>query len=273
MQRRHVTVGQKRIGYLTAESPSPGSARQPLRNLVFLHAFPLNAAMWQPQLDGVPAGWRVVAPDYRGFGESSPAAPASMNDLAGDVVDLLDRLEIHEAVVAGCSMGGYVAFEALVSAPHYVKGLILIDTRAGADTEEGKAGRRKMLEKLEKEGARAIADEMTPKLLGASTQRDRPDLVKHVHAMISATDPNAIALAINAMMGRKDMTASLGDIKIPTLIIAGAEDALMPAAAMQQMHGAIKGAQFQTIDGAGHVPSLEQPAAFDALLRDFLKQF
>jgi pimeloyl-ACP methyl ester carboxylesterase len=196
-----------------------------------------------------------------------------MNDLAGDVVDLLDHLEIHEAVVAGCSMGGYVAFELLASAPNYVKGLVLIDTRAGADTEEGKAGRRKMLDKVEKEGAHAIADEMTPKLLGASTQRDRPDVVTHVHAMISATDPKAIALAINAMMGRKDMTPSLGNIKIPTLIIAGAEDTLMPAAAMQEMHGAIKGAQFQTIAAAGHLPSLEQPAAFDAALRQFLQQF
>src|SRR5438552_3769834 len=141
--------------------------QQPPLNLVLLHAFPLNASMWQPQLERMPAGWRVIAPDYRGFGESSrPASAATMNELAGDVIDLLDRMEIHEAVVAGCSMGGYVAFELLASAASYVKGMILIDTRAGADTEDGKAGRRKMLEKVEKEGARAIADEMTPKLLG-----------------------------------------------------------------------------------------------------------
>jgi pimeloyl-ACP methyl ester carboxylesterase len=274
MQRRQITIGQKRLGYLTAESPGPGTPRQPLRNLVLLHAFPLNAAMWQPQLDAVPAGWRVIAPDYRGFGDSFPPSPAAtMNDLAGDVVDLLDHLEIQETIVAGCSMGGYVAFELLASAPNYVKGLVLIDTRAGADTEEGKAGRRKMLEKVQREGAGAIADEMTPKLLGASTQRDRPDLVKQVHAMISSADPNAIAMAVNAMMGRKDMTASLGNITIPTLIIAGAEDTLMPLAAMQQMHGAIRGAQFQTIDAAGHLPSLERRAGFDLVLQQFLKQF
>ena len=270
MRREQVTIGGKRIAYLSAQTPSPGARQPPLRHIIFLHAFPLNAAMWQPQLDAVPAGWRVIAPDYRGFGESSPPAPAAtMNDLAGDVVDLLDHLEIHETIVAGCSMGGYVAFELLASAPNYVKGLVLIDTRAGADTEEGKAGRRKMIEKVGKEGARAIADDMTPKLLGASTERDRPDLVTHVHAMIAATDPKAIAMAINAMMGRKDMTPSLGAIKVPTLIIAGAEDTLMPAAAMQQMHAAIKGARFHTIDAAGHLPSLEQAAAFDAALQEF----
>ena len=273
MPRNQVSIGQHRIGYASAESPSPGTPRQPLRNLIFLHAFPLNAGMWQPQLDAVPPGWRVIAPDYRGFGESAPPSPATMNDLAGDLVDLLDRLDIHEAIVAGCSMGGYVAFELLASAPNYVKGLVLIDTRAGADAEEGKAGRRKMLEKVEKEGAPAIADEMTPKLLGASTQRHRPELVEKVHAMISGANPKAIAMAVNAMMGRKDMTPALGDIKVPTLIVAGAEDTLIPLAAMQQMHDAIKGSQFQTIDAAGHLPSLEQPAAFDAVMQAFLRQF
>jgi 3-oxoadipate enol-lactonase len=273
MRLDQITIGHRRIGYASAETPAPGTPRQPLRNLVLLHAFPLNATMWQPQVDAAPAGWRVIAPDYRGFGESSPPLPATMNDLAGDLVDLLDRLEIHEAIVAGCSMGGYVAFELLASAPNYVKGLVLIDTRAGADTEEGKTGRRKMLERVEKEGSRAIADDMTPKLLGASTQRDRPELVKRVHAMISGTHPQAIAMAVNAMMGRKDMTPALSDIKVPTLIIAGAEDTLMPLAAMEQMHGAVKGARFQTIDAAGHLPSLEQPEAFDAALQQFLKQF
>jgi 3-oxoadipate enol-lactonase len=274
MRREQVTIGGKRLAYLSAQTPSPGVRQPPLGNILFLHAFPLNAAMWQPQLDAVPAGWRVIAPDYRGFGESSPPAPAAtMNELAGDVVDLLDHLEVHETIVAGCSMGGYVAFELLASAPNYVKGLVLIDTRAGADTEEGKAGRRKMIEKVEREGSRAIADEMTLKLLGVSTGRNRPDLVEHVHEMIAGTDPKAIAMAVNAMMGRKDMTSSLGAIKVPTVIIAGAEDTLMPAAAMQQMHEAINGSQFHTIEAAGHLPSLEQPAAFDAALRQLLKSF
>jgi pimeloyl-ACP methyl ester carboxylesterase len=238
-----------------------------------LHAFPLNADMWQPQIRALPAGWRLIAPDYRGFGESSLSSSPTMNDLAGDAVDLLDKLEIHEAVVAGCSMGGYVAFELLASASAYVKGLVMVDTRAGADTEEGRAGRRKMLEKIQQEGARAIADEMTPKLLGPSTQRDRPDLVKHVHSTIAAASPAAIAMAVTAMMERKDMTAALGAISVPTLIIAGVEDTLIPLPAMQQMHVAIKGAQFHTIDSAGHLPNLEQPDAFDQLLHQFLRQY
>jgi 3-oxoadipate enol-lactonase len=130
-----------------------------------------------------------------------------------------------------------------------------------------------MLEKVDKGGSAAIAEEMTPKLLGATSQRDRPDLVKHVHRMIASTDPAAIKMAITAMMGRKDMSGLLGTINIPTLIIAGAEDTLIPLPAMQQMHGAIAGAKFQTIDGAGHLPNLEQPTTFDVMLQNFLSQF
>jgi 3-oxoadipate enol-lactonase len=274
MRRDQITIGRKRIGYLTAEAPFPGAAQQPLRHILFLHAFPLNAEMWHAQADLIPPGWRMIAPDYRGFGQSRPlAAATTMNDLAGDVVDLLDHLEIHETVVAGCSLGGYVAFELLASAPSYAKGLVLIDTRAGADTDEGKAARRKMLQKLDADGAAAIADEMTPKLLGATTQRDRPGLVSHVHEMIAGTEEAGIKMAITAMMNRKDMTASLGAIKVPTLIIAGAEDTLIPPSAGEQMHSAIKGSELEIIPGAGHLPSLEQPAAFDAVLQRFLRQF
>ena len=231
--------------------------------------------MWHPQVEVAPLGWRMIAPDYRGFGQSSPSSSpkTTMNDLAGDAIDLLDRLEITEAVVAGCSMGGYVAFELFQSAPNYVKGLVLIDTRAGADSEEGRAARRKMLETIEKGGSEAIADDMTPKLLGATTRRDRPELVKHIQHMIGSANPAAIKMAVTAIMDRKDMTAFLNDINVPTLIIAGAEDTLIPAAAIQQMHGAIKKSELATIPFAGHLPNLEQSAPFDVELQRFLQRF
>jgi 3-oxoadipate enol-lactonase len=275
VRREKIAIGRRRIGYLSAETPVHGARQQSLRTVVFLHAFPLNADMWQPQVVAPPAGWRMIAPDYRGFGESSPAesAKTTMNDLAGDVIDLLDRLEITESVLAGCSMGGYMAFEAMESAPNYFSGLVLIDTRANADTEEGKANRRKMLDLVDREGSEALATEMTPKLLGASTERERPDLVKHVQQMIRSTDPAAIKMAITAMMNRKDMTTSLSDIKVPTLIITGAEDALIPLSASEHMRVAIKGAELATIPLAGHLPNLEQTTPFDVELQRFLQRF
>jgi len=275
MRKEKVTIGRRQVSYLVSETREPGARQQPLRTVVFLHAFPLNAGMWHPQVGVAPAGWRMLAPDYRGFGEStvSEAPNTTMNDLAGDVIDLLDKLEIHDVVVAGCSMGGYVAFELLESAPGYVKGLVLIDTRAGADTEDGKGARRKMLETIEKGGAEAIADEMTSKLLGSTTRRERLDLVKYIHNMIREAKPAAIKMAVIAMMNRKDMTAFSGNIKVPTLVIAGTEDALIPAEAAQQMHTAIKGSRLAAVPTAGHLPNLEQPDLFDKELQRFLHQF
>ena len=275
MRREQLKIGRKTIGYLVSETTAAGARQQPLRTILFLHAFPLNADMWHTQVGVAPPGWRMVAPDYRGFGESSlPESPGTtMNDLAGDAIDLLDRLEITDAVIVGCSMGGYVAFELVESAPGYVKGLVLIDTRAGADTEEGKAGRQTMLETIDRAGSDAIADEMTPKLLGATTRRARPDLVKHVHHMIRGAHPAGIRMAVEAMMSRKDMTPALGRITVPTMIIAGAEDALIPVPAIQDMHGAIKHSQLVTVPFAGHLPNLEQPGPFDVELQQFLRQF
>jgi pimeloyl-ACP methyl ester carboxylesterase len=274
MRRERATVGHKQISYLISESAAADAPKQPLRTLVLLHAFPLNADMWIPQLSGPPPGWRLIAPDYRGFGQSwaADSGSVSMNDLAGDVIDLLDALHVHEAVIAGCSMGGYVAFELLSSAPNYATGLILIDTRAPADTDEGKAGRRKMLETVRYRGAVAIADEMTPKLLGETTRRERPDLVKEVHAAIAGATAEAIAMAVTAMMTRKDMMPLLTQLSLPSLVVAGSEDALIPFAASEQMHGAIKGARLAKIPAAGHLPNLEQPRAFDAEVLQFLQR-
>jgi len=260
---------------MISETASPGSGRQsPLRTLVLLHAFPLNADMWHPQTGVPPAGWRMIAPDYRGFGDSSVPDPSTtMNDLAGDVVDLLDRLELTEGVFAGCSLGGYVLFELLKSAPNYVKGIVLVDTRATADSDEAKAGRRKMIDKISDGGSAAIADEMTPKLLGETTKREQPNVVERVHRMIAGADPMAIKMAVTAMMNRRDMSALLNELHLPTLIIAGQEDTLIPLADMQKMQGAIRGASFETVPLAGHLPNLEQPAAFDASLQRFLQRF
>jgi pimeloyl-ACP methyl ester carboxylesterase len=282
VRREQLNLGNRSVSYLVATSgdsdqaPKPPGVRQyPYSTVLFLHAFPLNAGMWQSQLETTPPGWRMLAPDYRGFGQSSPsqANATTMNDLAGDAIDLLDRLEVSEAVVVGCSMGGYVAFEMLASAPNYLKGLMLVDTRATPDTPEGRTARQAMLEAVDREGSEAVAREMTPKLLGETSKRERPDLVAHVHHVISATNPAAIKMAIRAMMERKDMTPSLASIHAPTVVVAGGEDSLIPATAIQQMHGGINAAKLETIDRAGHLPNLEQPDRFNAVLHRFLGQF
>ena len=240
--------------------------------------------MWESNLASLPEGWRGVAPDLRGFGESSlPEAPSRedagfgtpshrMADFAGDVIDLLDRLEVTEAAVVGCSMGGYVLFEMLRAAPRYLSAVGLISTRPGPDNEEGKKNRQKMIEKVEQEGIDAIADQMLPKMLGATTQRDRPEVMTHARNLIVANTRQGVKNAVQAMMDRSDSTPLLAQITVPTLIVAGAEDVLIPPTEADAMHRAIPASSLELMSGAGHLPNLEQPGPFDALLGRFLQR-
>jgi 3-oxoadipate enol-lactonase len=274
MRRDRVIIGNKRISYLTSGPTVPATRQHPLRTVVLLHAFPLQARMWESTLAAMPDGWRAIAPDLRGFGESPlPGANTHrMTDRAGDVIDLLDHLEITEAVVMGCSMGGYVLFEMLKSAPSYMSAVGLVSTRPGADNEDGRKNRAKAIALVEGEGVDAIATQMIPKLLGATTQRDQPALMEHVRRLIDANSAEAITSAIKAMMDRNDSTPTLAKIGVPTLIVAGAEDTLIPPAEAEAMHRAIPNSQCEVMPFAGHLPNMEQPEKFNALLTEFLQK-
>jgi pimeloyl-ACP methyl ester carboxylesterase len=272
MRREHVTIGRKQISYLISEPSVPAVRQRPPRAAVFLHAFPLQASMWEPTLGAVPDGWRAIAPDLRGFGESSlpDGNQHRMSDFTGDVIDLLDRLDVRQAAVIGCSMGGYVLFEMLKSAPQYVSAVALVSTRAGADSEEGKKNREKMIEQVDREGVDAIAAQMVPKLLGSTTQANRPDLIKHVRNLIVANTRDAVKTGVRAMMDRRDSAPRLGQIKVPALVVAGAEDTLIPPSEGEAMHRAIPASRYELMPFSGHLPNLEQSTPFDALLWQFL---
>ncbi len=266
MRRESVTVGHKSLSYLISDPPGPAVRQRPASAVLFLHAFPLQSAMWEPNLGAMPDGWRAVAPDMRwepGVG---------MSDLAGDVVDLLDHLDITSAAVIGCSMGGYVLFEMLRSAPRYLSAVGLVSTRPGSDNEEGRKNRQKMIEQVEREGVEAIGQQMVPKLLSATTQRERPDVVAQVRSLVVGNTPERVKAAVTAMMERTDSTPLLTKIDVPALVVHGAEDALIPPAEAEGMHRAIRNSQLELIPLSGHLPNLEQPGPFDAILWKFLKK-
>ena len=259
------------IGRLRYLDASPHAGDRPRGTLLLLHAFPLNARMWEAQLALAGSGWRVIAPQLRGFdgGAGDPAA-TSVDDYAGDVIDLLDALHLKQVVVAGLSMGGYVAFALLRLAARYVQGLVLADTRSQADTPEGVAGRTRLLQVAQDRGAPAVADELIPKLLGATTLQSRPAVVEQVRSLVLASSTEGIAGAIRALMTRPDSTPLLASIHVPTLIIVGEEDTVTPPAASEEMHRAISGSELVHIAGAGHLSNLEQPESFNAALAGFL---
>ena len=266
MRRDAAAIGHKTIDYLISEPSAPAIRQQPHSAVVFLHAFPLHSGMWEANLGSIPDGWRAVAPEMRW------ETGVTMSDLAGDVIDLLDHLDVTHAAIIGCSMGGYVLFEMLKSAPRYISAVGLVSTRPGADNEEGRKNRQKMIEQADREGVEGIANQMVPELLGATTQRDRPDLMKHVRNLVVANTPVRVKAAVTAMMARADSTPLLAKIDVPALIVHGAEDTLIPPGEAESMHRAIRNSQLELIPSCGHLPNLEQPVPFDAALWQFLKK-
>ncbi len=239
--------------------------------IVLIHGYPFNRSLWTEQTEALRSKYRVVAPDLRGFGESdSSVGPVRMNQMAEDVAALMDHLEIERAVIGGLSMGGYVALAFARMIPARVKALVLADTRAQADTEEGKQTRWHQAEKAVAEGMAGIADAMLPKLLTPETVSKRPELVKRVRDMMLKTKPEGAAGALLGMAQRDDQTEFIAGILVPTLILVGREDAITPVADSEKMQSLIEGSRLVVIENAGHVSNLEQTEQFNDALLGFL---
>jgi 3-oxoadipate enol-lactonase len=238
--------------------------------LVFLHAFPLNRRMWDPQAAALSSRLRVITIDLRGHGESdAPLWHYSLDQAAGDVVGLLDHLSIEKAVFVGLSMGGYICFSLYRHHSARVLGLVLADTRAGADTDEGRIGRFETAQTAYRQGAPAIADLMIPKLLAPRTVQTRPDLVQLVRAMIQGNQISGIAGDLMAMAERPDSLPMLPAITCPTLVMVGQEDVPTPPSESRLMAEQIPGARLAIIPEAGHLSNLEQPDRFNRVVEEF----
>jgi 3-oxoadipate enol-lactonase len=244
--------------------------------VIFLHAFPLNRRMWEGELMALlgEGRYRLVALDWRGFGESEITnGISSMELFAGDVAGLMDALGIQNAILCGLSMGGYAAFAFLRKYPQRVAGLILADTRPGADTPEAQANRENVAQIAETQGTGAIADLQVPRLISEYTRQYHPEVEARVRQLIDEATPQGIAAASRGMAQRADSTELLGGITCPTLVIVGEQDALIPPAVTQDYASRIPGAQFAVIPRAGHLSSLEQPEAFLQAIGGFLRMF
>ena len=238
--------------------------------IVFIHGFPHNRTLWAPQLGALLPRARCIAPDLRGFGESEVRGPYSMAQYADDIAGVLDRLQIDRAVIAGLSMGGYVAFELWRRHRRRVRALILADTRPGADTDEGKAKRRELITLARTRGAEAVADAQLPGMIGKTSRERCPDTVEGVREMMAAAPIDGIVGALEAMMARPDSTPTLPTIDVPTLIVVGDEDVLTPPSEARAMHERIAGSRLEVLTGAGHVSNVERPAAFNHVVSEFL---
>jgi pimeloyl-ACP methyl ester carboxylesterase len=268
MQRQYVHLGTRTLAYFDS---APGGTQSDV--LVLLHAFPLGAGMWEGQSRALPPGWRLIAPDLRGFGGSTIGDPddgASMDDYGADVIDLLAELGIVQAVIGGCSMGGYAAMAVARLAADRLRALVLVDTRASADTPDGRANRRGMLALLEREGPSGVARDMMPKLLGKTTLHERPDIEPIVRRLIKQQSASALRGGILRMMERPDSSDVLRRLDVPTLIVVGEEDVLTVPDEARKMASLAARAELVILPRSGHLPNLEVPQSFNDSLRTFL---
>ena len=240
--------------------------------ILFAHGFPLDHTMWKGQIEEFSKTHRVIAPDLRGFGGSDGTLYAiSMERYADDLAELLEGLQAEGPITfCGLSMGGYIAWQFALRHPKWLARLILCDTRATADSPEAAANRLKMADIVTKEGPEPVAWAMMPKLFAPSTTQKNPGLAESVRRTVLATDPVAIASAHRGMAIRPDVSSLLPSLHVPALVIVGEQDVISPPAEMKAIAEALPRARFVQIPDAGHMAPMENPAAVNRAIRDFL---
>ncbi|WP_329280513.1 alpha/beta fold hydrolase [Streptomyces sp. NBC_00691] len=246
--------------------------------LLLVHGHPFDHTMWRPQIERFSRTHRVVAPDLRGYGATplgtagpdGQRAVTGLDDFAEDLIALLDVLHIDTCVLAGLSMGGQIAMELVRRHPERVRGLVLADTFPAAETAEGKAARNAMADRLLAGGAeamRAYADEVLDRMVAPYNTHAAP----HVHRMMCATDPAGAAAALRGRAERPDYRKTLTTVPYPALVVVGRDDSYTPVADAEEMHALLPGSTLAVIEGAAHLPNLERPDAFDAVLETYLR--
>jgi pimeloyl-ACP methyl ester carboxylesterase len=228
--------------------------------------------MWEPQAKALSEGYRIITPDYPGFGRSPyPPAQPDMHFYAEKILELLDKLDLERVVLGGLSMGGYVAFTCLRLFPERISGLVLANTRADMDSEEVRESRKDMACRVSEEGVGVLIELQMERLLSPATLQNDPMIVEQVKSIILESSPDGVVGALGAMRDRPDSTPLLPEIEIPTLVISGEEDGISSPEVMGEMAQKTPNSEHHTLPGVSHLSNLEAPGEFNATLKEFLK--
>jgi pimeloyl-ACP methyl ester carboxylesterase len=242
-------------------------------DLLLVHPFPAHHGIWGPVAEMLSTHYRVILPDVRGLGQSSPGdGPATMEKHADDLLRLLDELKIGKVLFAGNSIGGYIFFQFWQRYRERVSVAVLVDTKAGPDSDDTRKTRLAVAEDVLNRGTEPFIDAQLPKLMGESTRRNRPDKVAEAKRMMMEASPAGIAAVQRGMAARPDSNGTLATIDVPMMLICGEEDGLTTPLEMEAMHRAIRGSVFRRVPKAGHYSPFEQPEEVHRLLRDFLRR-
>ncbi len=258
---------QAKINGITMRFDLAGKAQAPV--VILVHGFPFDLSLWKAQVAALKKDFRVLSYDLRGMGKSGLGpAPQPLEAYVDDLFALMDHLGLKQAGAAGLSMGGYIVLRAMQREPSRFWALALCDTRADADSDEGRLKRAAGIKAVREKGVAAFVKGMLPNLLCKQKSPAATALLK----MMLSSNADGVANALAAMAARTDSTASLKDIKIPALVVTGDQDALMPPLIAKGLALKIKASEFVEIPDAGHVSNLENPVAFNKAFLAFLRK-
>ncbi|MCE7000478.1 alpha/beta hydrolase [Saccharothrix sp. S26] len=240
--------------------------------VLLVHGHPFSRSMWRPQVDRLRSRYRVIAPDLRGYGETTVVpGKTPWAVFATDLIALLDRLDVDRAVLCGLSMGGQIVMELHRAFPSRVRALVLADTFPEADTPDAAEARRTLAARVRREGMGPYADEVLDKMISPRNVVTQPAVAEHVLGMMRGTSPEGAAAGWRGRAERPDYVDSLSRATVPALVIVGEDDEYTPVTVAERMHATIPASTLAVIPGAGHLPNLERPREFTDALERFLE--
>ncbi|NBM19868.1 alpha/beta fold hydrolase [Streptomyces sp. GC420] len=271
-----ITIGYEDHGGAHRSGEHYGEHRTADPVLLLVHGHPFDRSMWAPQVRAfaLEGPFRLIVPDLRGYGATTVVPGVTrFSRHAEDLAGLLDQLHVRRVVIGGLSMGGQIAMEFCRLFRDRVEGVVLADTSAAAETEEGRRWRAETADRLLREGMTGYADEVLAKMIAPYNVTALPDVARHVRRMMCATDPEGAAAALRGRAERPDYRELLTTLDVPALVVVGRDDPYTPVADAKAMHAALPDSELVVIEGAAHMPNLERPDAFNAALGTFLDRF
>jgi len=265
LEAKSIQVNEIQVSYLEAGSATGVP-------LIFIHGFPFNKWMWEKQLHAMMGNYRLIAYDVRGHGDTDTGTPqVSISQFTDDLFAIMDALHIDKAIVAGLSMGGYIALNAIQKQPERFAGLLLCDTQCAADSDEAREKRMKTIDFIKRNGLTVYAQESLKNLFAPASLEKKMNEVLFIEETILKSDPANVCRTLHALADRKETCSSLSKIKIPVAILVGQEDKVTTPEAARKMHESIKKSTLHIIEEAGHLSNLENAEVFNGCVDEYLK--
>ena len=271
MAERKIKSNKLRIGDVSLSYHIKKAETQAEKTIIFLHGFPFNKNMWRQQLSELPDNYTGIALDIRGHGNSTSGHGFFAIDVfAKDLGAFISHLQLEEVVLCGLSMGGYIALRSYQLFPDKIAGIVLAATQSKADNDAGKQKRFDSIQAVLSHGRRPFAIGFVEKVFAEKSIKEQPEAVSLIKSSIRRNSINSICATLLALAARTDTTAVLSQIECPALIIRGTEDRIVTREDMKLLADEIAGSSFVEMEDCGHLPNLEDPTQFNAVLNDFL---